>query len=362
MRARELLPDLHEAIELEATRRFGARADGETSLARLRQRLEKLCRFHDWFAQGKPAEFKFWPPTLPDGELSPQFVQCWKEAVAATPTLRPRFDLRRDGFRVPLPHGYYRFDRSVLLPKQLDDGSDVMLEVDEELLRKGGLYRLQITPDARRIVPLGSVLAHWRIALRMLRHFRPVVRREILRRLRAGVPFEFSRQGPALTVTLRCGRMPSEVRVAYRTRARLFRSRLDRVLLAESCIVADGQSAAERFAADPTIQLAQAAARREALIESYRHARDRLWQIASVFYVKRSLPQWPFRTPDEICGRLKSGVSPRRQLRLQSAIEIFQRAYAEVVECGWNPLDDSTPAHSRNRAEAQQVLPLGVAS
>ena len=116
------------------------------------------------------------------------------------------------------------------------------------------------------------------------------------------------------------------------------------------------------FAADPTIQLAQAAARREALIESYRHARDRLWQIASVFYVKRSLPQWPFRTPDEICGRLKSGMSPRRQLRLQSAIEIFQRAYADVVECGWNPLDDITPAHSRNRAEAQQVLPLEVAS
>ncbi len=361
-RARELLPDLHGEIETEATRRFGPQPERGCAVTQLRERLEKIRRFHDWFAEGKPAEFEFWADVLPHGEMNEQFIRCWREAVKATPTLSNRFTLRKDGFRVPLPHGHYRFDRCVLLPREADDGSEFVLDVDVDLLRRGGLFRLEVKADACRLVSLASVLARWKIALRMLRHFRPQLRPEIMRRLRAGQPLEYSRHRGALAVTLRCGRMPKEVRDAYRARAAIHRGRLEKVIEIETLLSSEGAMTAQEFAASSVAQAAQAAAQRERLIGAYRDARDRLWALAGVYYVKRSLPEWPFRTPEEVCGQMKSGISPRRQLRLESAIDWFRRAYAEVVESGWNPLEDALPTRARGSAESQQVLPLAVAS
>lgn len=325
-RARELLPDLREEIKTEATRRFGPRPEGECAMARLRERLEKTSRFHDWFAEGRAAEFKFWGDALPHGEMNEQFVRCWREAKKGTPALTNRFTLRKDGFRVPLPHGHYRFERGVLLPRDVDDGSDIVLDVDDELLRRGGLFRLEIKTDACRLVALSAVLTRWKIALRMLRHFRAPVRPEIMRRLRTGQPLEYSRGRGSVVVTLRCGRMPKEVRDAYRARAEVHHRRLNRVIEGETWLSGEGTAAANEFATAPEVQAAQAAAQRERRIAAYREARDRLWTIASVYYVKRSLPEWPFRTPDEICGRMKADISPRRQLRLESAVEAFRRA------------------------------------
>lgn len=361
-RARELLPDLGEANETEATRRFGPRPEGGRAVARLRERLEKISRFHDWFAEGKVAQFEFWADVLPHGEMNEQFVRCWREAIKAMPTLTNRFTLRKDGFRVPLPQGHYRFERGVLLPREIDDGSEVVLDVDDALLRRGGLFRLEIKPDASRLVSLATVLARWKIALRMLRHFRAPVRPEIMRRLRAGQPLEYSRGRGSLVVTLRCGRMPKEVRDAYRVCAEIQHRRLNRVIEGEAWLSGEGTTAADEFAAAPAVQAAQAAAQRERLIAAYREARDRLWTIASMYYVKRSLPEWPFRTPDEVCGRMKAGISPRRQLRLESAVEAFRRAYAEVIECGWNPLADIVTMRARGSADSQQMLPLVVAT
>src|SRR5207253_1121699 len=139
--------------------------------------------FYEWFASGKPAEVILSNGMLPDGEIDPQFARCWQAAIKAMPQLKPVFALRADGFRVPLPHGFYRFNRSVLLNPIRDDNADLNVEVDPQLLRKGGLYRLVPVPSGTRLESLESVMPRWKIALRMLRRYRTSVRPEILRRL-----------------------------------------------------------------------------------------------------------------------------------------------------------------------------------
>ena len=78
--------------------------------------------------------------------------------MKALPNLKPRFALTADGFRVPLPHGCYRFHRSVLLDANLDEGNDTTVEVDPMLLRKGGLYRLSKDADGLRFESLQTAI------------------------------------------------------------------------------------------------------------------------------------------------------------------------------------------------------------
>ena len=183
---------------------------------------------------------------MPDGEITPQFARCWQAALKALPNLTPRFALTADGFRIPLPHGHYRFNRSVLLDTNLDGGNATTVEVDPTLLRKGGLYRLKTDADGIRLESLQTAIPRWKVALRMLRRHRISMRQELLRRMRSGVAFEFSRQKGALKVTLNVGKMPSELRILYRTRAALMRNRLNRVREALAELEAEGESAAEK--------------------------------------------------------------------------------------------------------------------
>ena len=361
-RARELLPHLDHEIEAKATALYGPGHDGQLPVITLEERLEKRAKFRDWFAAGKPVETTISSGVVPDGEVSAQFARCWQEAVKATPGLTPRFALGAEGFRVPLPRGFYRFNRSVLLDQATDDGRDVTLEVDASLLRRGGLYRLQLGADGGRLESLHTAFTRWKIAVRMLRRYRPSVRPEIVRRLRAGVPFEFSRFKGALKVTLKAGRMPTEVREDYQARAALFRQRVNRVRDARTALEAEGRNAAATFAANPAILAAQRSAELEFTIAAFREARDRLWRIAQECYLKNSLPAWPFRTPDEIRGWAKRGLSPRKRIRLDHAIEWFTRAHKDVVEHGWNPLDDPSLTERPKQRIAQRILALDFAT
>ena len=353
-----MLPNLDEAIESKASHLYGTEPDGEPPLVPLETHLEKLARFYGWFVEGKPAELVLSSAIMPDGEIGTQFVRCWREALKASPQLTPRFTLRADGFRVPLQHGHYRFNRSVLLDPASDDGSDVTVDVDHALLRKGGLFRLLITPDTVRLQPLGAHFPRWKIALRMLRHFRRGVRPEILRRLRANIPFEFSRCHGALQVTLKSGRMPKEVRDEYRRRAALINARLNRVRDARGALELEGRAAAAAFAGDPATAAAQRARERDAAITSFRDARDRLWRIALECYRKTTLPDWPFRTPDEIRSQTKRGLSSRQRIRLDHAVECFTRAHEEVTAYGWNPLGDTWLGERRADTTSQRILAM----
>ena len=127
------------------------------------------------------------------------------------------------------------------------------------------------------------------------------MRLELLRRMRAGVAFEFSREKGAIKVTLKAGKIPSELRIRYRTRADIMRNRLNRIREALAELEAEGKRAAETFAADPANIAAQNAAERESTITAFRGARDRLWQIARQCYRRDSLSPWPFGSA-EICG------------------------------------------------------------
>ena len=187
---------------------------------------------------------------MPDGEITPRFARCWQAALKALPNLMPRFALTADGFRIPLPHGCYRLYRSVLLDANLDEGNDMTVEVDPTLLHKGGLYRMSKGADGIRLESLQTAIPRWKVALRMLRKHRITMRAELLRRMRDGVAFEFSRQKGAIKVTLKAGKMPSEVRIQYRMRATLVRDRLNRVRDALAELEAEGERAAEIFAAE----------------------------------------------------------------------------------------------------------------
>ena len=228
-RARQLLPDLAAEIESTATGLYGPEPDGQPHLKSLADLLERRAKLCDWFAQGKPADVVVPFGAMPDGEITPQFARCWQAALKALPNLTPRFALTADGFRVPLPHGCYRFHRSVLLDANLDEGNDTTVEVDPRLLRKGGLYRLRKDADIIRLESLQTAIPRWKVALRMLRKHRISMRPELLRRMRNGVAFEFSRQKGAIKVMLKAGKMPSELRIQYRTRAAIVRNRLNRV-------------------------------------------------------------------------------------------------------------------------------------
>ena len=354
--ARQLLPNLDEPIEIEATRLYGPEMEGALPTVALRHKLETTLRFYQWFSEGKQAEFVVPSEIVPDGEISAQFARCWQAAAKATPELKPKFLLRKDGFQVPLPHGYYRFNRSVLLAESSDDGSDVTIAVDPALLRKGGLFRMDITDDGVRLQPLGTAFRKWKLALRILRRYRQGVRVEIMRRLRAGVPFEFSRHRAALKVTLKSGRMPTELKQRYEERAQNVNRRLQRVSDACAALELEAQRAAEKFAAKAEILAAQRASELTQAIGWFRDTRARLWQIAQVSYRKDSLPEWPFRSPLEIRGWAKRGLSSRQRMRLENAIEWFTKSYNEVVALGWDPAEDSTLIE--NKAVPQQILAL----
>lgn len=362
-RARELLPNLEDETQSEATARYGTDDENPAPHSPLEQALERRSKFYDWFADGKSAELIISNGMVPDGEIDSQFARCWQAALKATPNLKPSFALRTNGFRVPLPHGYYRFNRSILLNPAVDDGADLNVEVDPQLLRKGGLYCLNATPGGTRLEHMEKAMPQWRIALRMLRRYQASVRPEILRRLRSGVRFEFSRCRHAVRVTLRAGRMPDAVRAKYRARSLTIHRRLDHVRAALAQLETEGRHAAETFAAEPHIQAAQLAAARETAIATFRDARGRLWRIAQECYRRDSLPPWPYRTPDEISGCAKRGISPRQRIRLDHAIEWFADAYREVVGFDWNPIEDPClTEQSRRTTTAQRILALGFPS
>ncbi|MBL9187545.1 MAG: hypothetical protein JNK23_08720 [Opitutaceae bacterium] len=357
-RATELLP--HSAAEIEETAlaRYGSGSPHAPSSPTLSDQIDSKIRFYTWFAEGKPAEFSFRPDVMPDGEIDSRFARCWQEAVKATPGLTARFTLRAGGFRVPLPGGYYRFNRSVLLSNATDDGSDVFVAVAPKLLQKGGLYRATITTEGVALDSLDAVFLRWKIALRMLRRYRRTVRPEILRRLRAGIPFEFARDHGELCVTLRSGRMPKETKDDYKRRAAIFSSRLDRVRDALAALAAEGQAAAEQFAARPEIAAAELAQARETAIADYRAARDRFWHSALESYHKTTLPGFPFRTPSEVHGRLKSSLSHRQRERFDHTHAFFVSAFRRVMEFGWNPLEETPTDTRRSENASQQMLAM----
>lgn len=362
-RARELLPNLGDKIHREATTLYGAENENPTPHSTLEQTLERRTKFYEWFADGKPADVIISNGLVPDGEIGTQFARCWQAALRATPNLKPNFALRSNGFHVPLPNGYYRFNRSVLLNPAIDDGADLDVEVDPQLLRKGGLYRLTMKLHGPRLESLETAMPHWKIALRMLRGYGASVRPEILRRLRSGARLEFSHWRNAVKVTLRAGRMPEDVRAKYRALTLTLQRRLDCVRGAFARLNAEGRHAAETFAADSNVQSAQHAAAREAAISGFRDARDRLWRLARECYRKDSLPSWPYRTPDEIHGCAKRGISPRQRIRLDHAIKWFAQTHDEVIAFDWNPLEDPyLTEQSRQKTTAQRILALALPS
>lgn len=357
-RASELLPHSAAEIEAAALARYGPNSPHAPSAPTLSERIESKVRFYTWFADGKPAELNFRPDVMPDGEIDSRFARCWQEAVRATSGLTARFTLRADGFRVPLPGGYYRFNRSVLLSAATDDGSDVVVTVAPKLLQKGGLYRATITTLGVSLESLDATFVRWKIALRMLRRYRRTVRPEILRRLRAGIPFEFARDRGELCVTLRCGRMPKETKDEYKSRAAIFASRLERVHDALATLATEGQAAANQFAARPEIAMAELARARETAIADFRAARDRFWQSALESYHKTTLPGFPFRTPSEVRGRLKSSLSHRQRERFDHTHDFFVTAFRRVTDFGWNPLEE-TPSGTRHGGDtSQQILAM----
>src|SRR5664280_615055 len=361
-RARQLLPDLAAQVESTATALYGPNPEGQPQLKSLADLLERRAKFCDWFAQGRPADVVISFGAMPDGEITPQFARCWQAASKAMPNLTPRFALTADGFRIPLPHGCYRFHRSVLLDATLDNGNDMTVEVDPTLLRKGGPYRLKTNGDGIRLESLQTAIPRWKVALRMLRKHRISMRPELLRRMHTGVAFEFSRQKGAVKVTLRAGKLPSEVRIQYRTRAAIVRDRLNRVREALGELEAEGERAAETFAANPTIIAAQRAAEQESAITAFRGTRDRLWQVARQCYRRDSLPPWPFRTPAEIRGCARRGISSRQRMRIENAIEGFTRDHEEATAYGWNPLDDESLTERHHKGAPQRILGLELAS
>lgn len=354
-RASELLPHSSERIAEAALAHYGPPQALETPIKALTEQIEKKIRFYEWFAEGKPAEFAFRPDIMPEGEIDVRFARCWKAAFKAKPGLVPRFILRADGFRVPLPKGYYRFNRSVLLGEAIDDGSDVTVTVAPKLLQKGGLFRATIASDGVHLDSLDAAFARWKIALRMLRRYRRTVRPEILRRLRAGLPFEFARDRSDLRVTLRSGRMPKETKDDYTRRAAIFRARLNRVNDALTALAAEGQAAAEQFAARPEIATDEFARARETAIADFRAARDRFWQAALESYHKTTLPDFPFRTPSEVQGRLKSSLSHRQRERFYHTRDFFESVFRRVTEFGWNPLEE-TPSGTRRGGDTNQQM------
>ena len=361
-RAHQLLPDLAAKIESTATGLYGPELEGQPRLKSLADLLERRAKFCDWFAQGKPADVVVPFGAMPDGEITPRFARCWQAALKALPNLMPRFALTADGFRIPLPHGCYRLYRSVLLDANLDEGNDTTVEVDPTLLHKGGLYRMSKGADGIRLESLQTAIPRWKVALRMLRKHRITMRAELLRRMRAGVAFEFSRQKGAVKVTLKAGKMPREVRIQYCTRAAIVRDRLNRVREALAELEAEGERAAETFAANPTIIAAQRAAERESAITAFRGARDRLWQVARQCYRRDSLPPWPYRTPAEIRGCARRGISSRQRMRIENAIQGFTRAYEEATAYGWNPLDDESLTEHHHNGAPQRILAVEFAS
>ncbi len=357
-RARELLPYSDTEIEEAALARFGPGSPPAPSSPTLSDRIVSKIRFYTWFAEGKPAECNFRPEVMPDGEIDSRFARCWQEAVKATPGLTPRFTLRAAGFHVPLPGGYYRFNRSVLLSNATDDGSDVVVTVAPKLLQKSGLYRATITTDGVTLDSLDAGFLRWKNALRMLRHYRQSVRPEILRRLRAGIPFEFARERGELCVTLRSGRMPKETKDDYKRRAAIFSGRLDRVRAALAALAGEGRIAAEQFAARPEIVAAEFARARETAIADFRAARDRFWQSALESYHKTTLPDFPFRTPSEVRGRLKSSLSHRQRERCGHTHELFVSAFRRVADFGWNPLEETPPGTRCGGETSRQMLAM----
>jgi hypothetical protein len=353
-----LLPNLGVEIDSMATALYGTEPTAQPQLTELAALIERRTRFHDWHAHGKPAEVVAPFGAVPDGEISPQFARCWQAAQKAQPSLTPRFALAADGFRLPLPRGRYRFERSVLLDPKFDRGDDTTVEVDPALLSKGGLYRRKVCAGYIRLESLRTAIPRWKVALRLLRRYRIAVRPELLRRMRSGVPFEFSRHKGALKVTLKAGRMPDEVRIRYRARAKLVRRRLDRVRNALAALEAEGERAAEKFAADPALIATQREAERQSAIAEFRRARDWLWRIARECYRRDSLPPWPFRTPTEVDGCARRGISSRQRIRLEGAIQAFTRAYAEVTAYRWNPLEDQDLTEARPKATPQRILAL----
>jgi len=361
-RARQLLPDLAAQIESTAARLYGPEPDGQPHLKSLADLLERRAMLCDWFAQGKSANVIVPFGAIPDGEVSPRFARCWQAALKALPNLTPRFALTADGFRVPLPHGCYRFHRSVLLDANLDEGNDTTVDVDPALLHKGGLYRSITDSDSIRLESLQTAIPRWKVALRMLRKHRISMRPELLRRMRNGVAFQFSRQKGAIKVTLKAGKIPSELRIKYLTRATIVHNRLDRVREALAELEVEGEREAEAFAADPTIIAAQHAAERESAITAFRGERDRLWQVARQCYRRDSLPPWPFRTPAEIRGCARRGISSRQPMKIENAIEAFTSAYKEATAYGWNPLDDESFTEHHHNGAPQRILGLEIAS
>jgi hypothetical protein len=216
--------------------------------------------------------------------------------------------------------------------------------------------------DGIRLESLQTAIPRWKVALRMLRKHRITMRAELLRRMRAGVAFEFSRQKGAVKVTLKAGKMPREVRIQYCTRAAIVRDRLNRVREALAELEAEGERAAETFAANPTIIAAQRAAERESAITAFRGARDRLWQVARQCYRRDSLPPWPYRTPAEIRGCARRGISSRQRMRIENAIQGFTRAYEEATAYGWNPLDDESLTEHHHNGAPQRILAVEFAS
>jgi hypothetical protein len=162
---------------------------------------------------------------------------------------------------------------------------DIISPLAPTLLRKGGLFRMDITDDGVRLQPLGTAFRKWKLALRILRRYRQGVRVEIMRRLRAGVPFEFSRHRGALKVTLKSGLMPTELKQHYEERARNISRRLQRVNDACIALEVEAQRAAEKFAAKAEILAAQRANALKQAVGWFQDTRTRLWQIAQVSYL-----------------------------------------------------------------------------
>src|ERR1017187_3351794 len=105
---------------------------------------------------------------------------------------------------------------------------------------------------------------------------------------------------------------------------------------------------------------AEGEAERASAIAAFRATRERLWQIARECYLKTSLPPWPFRTPAEIRGCARRGLSSRQRMRLENAVQAFTRAYTEAIAFEWNPLNDQCLTERKRSGARQCILPLEI--
>ena len=299
-------------------------------------------------------------PLSVDGEFSKQFGAVWKafRTAAGNPWTKgdASVGVQKGIITLDWGRGCYRIFSGVLLTGDKFTGYEGRIEISSDLLARGGAYQIERSGETLRLVSLQGRMATWRLALAFIREDRirrgSFSYRSLLQRFRSGAKISYSTvQTRSYTntqhteVTLSGGKADltfEKLLVSRQAQALSFAERVERYIAG---LTTWAKAEAEKFAAPPSLQLANAERELVEAQESFNEASTRLFNLTPKVCYKSERPAEPFTSHPGKLPAMKS-VSDSLSRQYRGVCSTFESAWERLLEARKNAPPAATSATS----------------